>query len=57
VKQPNGIVAFNAVVDKEYTTLTDAQGNNLKMSAKSFTFDYNGNVTSGSNAQRDNVHF
>ena len=45
VKQPNGIVAFNAVVDKEYTTLTDAQGNNLKMSAKSFTFDYNGNVT------------
>ena len=42
---PNGIVAFNAVVDKEYTTLTDAQGNNLKMSAKVFAFDYNGNVT------------
>jgi hypothetical protein len=30
---PNGVVAFNPVVDKEYTTITDAQGNNL-MSAK-----------------------
>jgi len=42
---PNGPMPFNSVVDKEYTTLRDAQGNNLKMSAKTFTFDYNGNVT------------
>src|SRR6185503_80505 len=41
---PNGIVPFNAVVDKEYTTLTDTNGNPLKMSAKTFAFDYNGNV-------------
>ena len=31
-------------MDKEYTTLTDANGNPLKMSAKTFAFDYNGNV-------------
>src|SRR5687767_7300746 len=41
---PGGLIPFNPVVDKEYTTLTDAQGNNLKMSAKYFSFDYNGNV-------------
>ena len=43
-RAPNGVVTLNAVVDKEYTTLTDAQGNNLKMSAKYSSFDYNGNV-------------
>ena len=42
---PNGPLPFNAVVDKEYTSLTDAQGNALKMSARAFVFDYNGNVT------------
>ena len=42
---PNGVIPLNPVVDKEYTTLTDAQGNSLKMSAKYSSFDYNGNVT------------
>ena len=41
---PGGLVNFNPVVDAEYTTLTDAQGNALKMSAKTFQYDYNGNV-------------
>lgn len=41
---PNGVIALNPVVDKEYTTLTDAAGNALKMSAKVFAFDFNGNV-------------
>jgi YD repeat-containing protein len=41
---PGGTIAFNPVVDKEYTTLTDAAGNNLKMSAKTFQYDFNGNV-------------
>jgi len=45
VNAPNGVISLNAVVDAEYTTLTDAQGNNLKMSAKTFQYDYNGNVT------------
>ena len=44
LNSPGGTVAFNPVVDAEYTTLTDAQGNNLKMSAKTFQYDYNGNV-------------
>ena len=44
VLSPNGVVSLNPVVDKEYTTLTDAQGTNLKMSAKVSSFDYNGNV-------------
>jgi RHS repeat-associated protein len=42
---PSGPVDFNSVVDYEYTTLTDAAGNNLKMSAKAFQYDFNGNVT------------
>ncbi|HKO35499.1 MAG TPA: hypothetical protein VJV21_03410, partial [Pyrinomonadaceae bacterium] len=42
---PNGDVDFNSVIDYEYTTLTDAAGNNLKMSAKAFQYDYNGNLT------------
>jgi RHS repeat-associated protein len=45
VNSPGGTVAFNPVVDAEYTTLTDASGNNLKMSAKTYQYDYNGNVT------------
>ena len=45
LNSPGGTVAFNPVVDAEYTTLTDAAGNALKMSAKTFTYDYNGNVT------------
>jgi RHS repeat-associated protein len=36
---------FNAVVDTEYTTLHDSAGVAQKMSAKKFTYDYNGNVT------------
>jgi YD repeat-containing protein len=42
---PNGNVDFNSVVDFEYTTLTDASSNNLKMSAKAYQYDYNGNLT------------
>jgi len=45
VVSPGGTVAFNPVVDAEYTTLTDAAGSNLKMSAKTFQYDFNGNVT------------
>lgn len=45
IASPNGNVDFNSVVDFEYTTLTDASGNNLKMSAKAFQYDYNGNLT------------
>lgn len=37
--------SFNPVVDYEYTTLLDANNNALKMSAKKFQYDYNGNVT------------
>jgi RHS repeat-associated protein len=43
--KPGGILAFNAVVDFEYTTLLDANNNALKMSARAFQYDYNGNVT------------
>ncbi len=42
---PGGPVSFNPVVDVEYTTLLDSGGNQLKMSAKAFQYDYNGNVT------------
>jgi RHS repeat-associated protein len=42
---PNGVVPLNPVVDAEYTTLTDAAGTALRMSAKTFQYDYNGNVT------------
>jgi len=42
---PGGTIVFNPVVDAEYTTLTDAAGNNLKMSAKTSQYDFNGNVT------------
>src|ERR1043166_3882342 len=44
LSSPGGTVVFNPVVDAEYTTLTDANGNALKMSAKAFQYDYNGNV-------------
>ena len=44
VNSPGGTINFNCVVDAEYTTLTDAAGNALKMSAKTFTHDFNGNV-------------
>ena len=44
LNSPGGTVVFNPVVDTEYTTLTDAAGNNLKMSAKTFQYDFNGNV-------------
>jgi RHS repeat-associated protein len=43
-RAPIGIIPFNPAVDKEYTTVTDAQGNNPRMSAKVSLFDYNGNV-------------
>ncbi|HKV34161.1 MAG TPA: LamG-like jellyroll fold domain-containing protein [Pyrinomonadaceae bacterium] len=42
---PGGLSPFNPVVDYEYTTLLDANNNPLKMSAKKFQYDYNGNVT------------
>jgi len=42
---PNSNIDFNTVIDFEYTTLTDASGNNLKMSAKANQYDYNGNLT------------
>lgn len=43
---PNGFASpFNPVVDYEYTTVLDANDNPLKMSAKKFQYDYNGNVT------------
>lgn len=45
LNSPGGTVAFNPIVDAEYTTLTDANGAALKMSAKTFQYDYNGNVT------------
>jgi RHS repeat-associated protein len=43
LNSPGGTVTFNPVVDFEYTTLTDASGNALRMSTKSFEYDYNGN--------------
>ena len=36
---------FNPVVDVEYTTLLDTAGNPVKMSAKTFQYDFNGNLT------------
>jgi RHS repeat-associated protein len=41
---PGGTVNINPVVDIEYTTLLDASNNPLKMSAKAFQYDYNGNI-------------
>ena len=41
---PGGPVNFNPVIDAEYTTLLDASNNPLKMSAKTFQYDYNGNL-------------
>lgn len=38
------LVAFNPVVDAEYTTLRE-NGQAVKMSAKTYAHDYNGNVT------------
>ena len=35
---------FNPVVDAEYLSLLDSSGNPIKMSAKTFQYDYNGNV-------------
>jgi RHS repeat-associated protein len=43
---PGGKVTFNPVVDTEFTTLLNAQGQPAKMSAKQFQYDFNGNVTS-----------
>jgi RHS repeat-associated protein len=42
----DGLVPFNPVVDIEFTTLMDPPGTPAKMSAKKFTYDFNGNVTS-----------
>jgi hypothetical protein len=42
---PGGAAPFNPVVDYEYTTLLDANDVKLKMSAKKFQYDFNGNVT------------
>ncbi len=38
-------VTFNPVVDTEYTSLLDDSGNRLKMTAKKFQYDYNGELT------------
>jgi RHS repeat-associated protein len=40
----NSIGNFNPVVDAEYLSLLDGSGNRVKMSAKTFQYDYNGNV-------------
>jgi RHS repeat-associated protein len=37
-------VTFNPVVDTEYTSLLDSDGNRIKMSAKKFQYDYNGDL-------------
>ena len=42
---PDGVLTFNPMVDFEYTTLLDAGDQPLKMSARAFQYDYNGNVT------------
>jgi RHS repeat-associated protein len=41
---PGGRVGFNTVVDAEYTTLKE-NGQPIKMSAKTFQYDHNGNLT------------
>ena len=38
------LISYNPVVDIEYTTLRDANNNRVKMSAKKFQYDYNGNL-------------
>jgi RHS repeat-associated protein len=38
-------ISFNPVVDTEYTSLLDDTGNRVKMSAKKFEYDYNGDLT------------
>ncbi|MEK6287871.1 MAG: hypothetical protein AABO57_19300, partial [Acidobacteriota bacterium] len=47
---PGGQTGFNPVVDAEYTTLLDNSSppQPLKMSAKTFQYDYNGSLTSES---------
>src|SRR6185369_2905289 len=42
---PGGILTFNPVADFEYTTLLDSNNSPLKMSARAFQYDYNGNLT------------
>ncbi|MGH9760622.1 MAG: hypothetical protein ACREDR_20915, partial [Blastocatellia bacterium] len=43
---PGGEVTFNPVVDAEYTTVTDPTGQKPSMmNAKTYQFDFNGNVT------------
>jgi len=42
---PGGRVGFNTIVDAEYRTLHDSNGVAIKMSAKTFQHDYNGNIT------------
>ncbi|RMG02314.1 MAG: hypothetical protein D6735_10395, partial [Acidobacteria bacterium] len=37
-------VSYNPVVTTEYTSLLDDQGNRVKMSAKKFQYDYNGEL-------------
>ena len=40
-----GLLVFNPVVTEEYTSLLDDNGNVAKMSAATFAYDFNGNVT------------
>jgi RHS repeat-associated protein len=40
-----GLVTFNPVVETEYTTLLNSAGQPSKMSARTFQYDFNGNVT------------
>ncbi|HKC66041.1 MAG TPA: RHS repeat-associated core domain-containing protein, partial [Pyrinomonadaceae bacterium] len=39
------IIAFNPYMDAEYTSLLDVNGNPVKMSAKKYQYDFNGNLT------------
>jgi RHS repeat-associated protein len=40
-----GLVVFNPVVTQEYTTLLNDNGSPIIMAAKTFQYDYNGNLT------------
>jgi len=40
-----GVIGYNPVVDTEFTSLLNDSGNPVKMSAKKYQYDFNGNVT------------
>lgn len=45
IGDPTDFVGINRMVDTEFTTLMDGQGNRLKMSAKKYLYDFNGDIT------------